>query len=113
LPLFNSETYGEHTQRAVGLAALQYGGPLDVATDNSDDVVGEGVIQMSGQVGHRTVLRDVCLYKESEEGEESESAVLDLLHLQESELVGIACRTTEEHASVKGLELKHDLLAKA
>jgi hypothetical protein len=106
LSLFNSRTYGEHTQKAVGLAALQYGGPLDVATDNSDDVVGEGVIQMSGQVGHGTVLRDVCLYKESEEGEESESAVLDLLHLQESELVGVACRTTKEICVSQGPSTK-------
>lgn len=70
---------------------LQHWRPLDVSADNGDDVVGEGVIQMSGQVGHRAVLRDVRLYEESEQGEEGEASVLDLLHLEESELVRVVC----------------------
>ena len=52
-------------------------------------VVGDRVSQMVAQILQRSLASDNRLHEEGEHGEHGETAVLDLLHLQVRERVGI------------------------
>lgn len=61
--------------------------------DHSQQVVAEGVAQVSRQVLNWSLASHIRLDEESEHREHGQPSVLDLLHLQQSELVGVLGKT--------------------
>jgi hypothetical protein len=71
-------------------ASSQAGRPLGGAGDDGEQVVAEGVAEVLGEVLDGAFAGDVGLDEEGEHGEHGEPAVLDLLHLEDGGLVGVA-----------------------
>eukprot|EP00959_Pyramimonas_sp_CCMP1952_P153872 3219213-Pyramimonas_sp.AAC.1 len=71
---------------------LQGGDTLGVA-DHGQQVVAEGVRNVLGPVGVRALLGDLGLGGEAEHGNHGEAAVLDLLHAELSERIGVVSQT--------------------
>jgi hypothetical protein len=70
--------------------SLQARRPLGGAGDDGEQVVAEGVAEVLGEVLHGAFAGDVGLDEEGEHGEHGQPAVLDLLHLEDGCLVGVA-----------------------
>ena len=64
------------------------------------------VSQVIGEVLKRSLSGDDCLHEESEHGEHGESAILDLLHLELSESIGVVSKAqgVEGLTRVEGIE---------
>ena len=85
----SSAWHGIALQRGVR-ASSQAGRPLGGAGDDGEQVVAEGVAEVLGEVLDGAFAGDVGLDEEGEHGEHGEPAVLDLLHLEDGGLVGVA-----------------------
>lgn len=82
------------------IRSLQARGTLGSSSQDGENVVAEGIAQVSGQVLDGSFAGNVGLDEEAEHGEHSQPSVLNLLHLKKGKLIrvlgqtqGIECTT--------------------
>jgi hypothetical protein len=78
------------TRHVQPASSLQAGCPLNGAGDDGEQVVADGVAEVLGEVLDGALPGDVGLDEEGQHGEHGQPAVLDLLHLEQRRLVGVA-----------------------